>query len=143
LGGANSTTGISLNDAIELAGGTPQPTPDPDPDPTDDPDPDPTDTPDPGGVVCSATYRTTGDWGSGFQGEIVVTAHEPITSWTLTLDLGEATTNNLWSGRLLGNGPYTVANESWNGHLSAGGSATVGFIGNGSQPTSVLVGCAR
>ncbi|MFD2840860.1 cellulase family glycosylhydrolase [Populibacterium corticicola] len=143
LGGANSTTGISLNDAIELAGGTPQPTPDPDPDPTDDPDPDPTDTPDPGGVVCSATYRTTGDWGSGFQGEIVVTAHEPITSWTLTLDLGEATTNNLWSGRLLGNGPYTVANESWNGHLSAGGSATVGFIGNGSPPTSVSVGCAR
>ncbi|MFD2840861.1 glycoside hydrolase family 6 protein [Populibacterium corticicola] len=153
---ANAYPVITSADALPFPGGEgpgetpdpdptdepdPDPTDEPDPDPTDEPDPDPTDTPDPGDAVCSAAYRTTGDWGAGFQGEIVVTAHEPITSWTLNFDLGGATTTNLWGGQLLGSGPYTVSNESWNGYLSADGTTTIGFIGNGAAPSSVAVSC--
>jgi hypothetical protein len=119
----------------------PEPTDTPDPDPTDSPDPDPTDEPGPGDAACTAVYRTAGDWGSGFQGEITVTAHESITSWSLNVDLGGAGIANAWGGQVSGNGPYTVTNEAWNGWLGAGQSTTVGFIGTGGAPGGASVTC--
>jgi len=92
-------------------------------------------------AACTASYATHGNWGSGFQGGINVTASKPITSWTLTFNLGGATINNIWGEQATGSGTYTVKSESWNGTLSTGQSATVGFIGNGSAPSAVSVTC--
>lgn len=105
---------------------------------TTTPVPTPTTT---GTSKCTATYRTTGSWPGGFQGELIVTANQPITAWSVGLNLGSATTNNLWGGVLSGTGPYTVTNQSWNGTLGTNGSATVGFIGNGNAPSSVTTSC--
>lgn len=123
---------------------TPTPTPtstSPDPSPTSSsPTATPT-SPTPSGV-CSAVYSTTGNWGSGFQGQIVVTASAPVSSWTVKFSLGGATTNNLWGGVLSGSAAqYTVTNQAWNGSLGTGQTSTLGFVANGSAPSSVSVSC--
>lgn len=68
-------------------------------------------------------------------------ANEAITSWTVELTLPGASTNNLWGGKLSGTGPYTISNEAWNGSLASGGTATVGFIGNGNLSGDPTVSC--
>lgn len=123
---------------------TPDPTPTtttPEPTPTTtSPEPTPTSTAPTG--ACSAAYSTTGNWGAGFQGQIAVTANSAITSWNLSFNLGGATTNNVWGGKLSGTASsYTISNEAWNGGLGVNQTATVGFIGNGSAPASVSISC--
>lgn len=116
-------------------------------DPTDPPTTtDPTDPPTtttPGTETCSAAFSTTGNWGSGFQGQIVVTAQQAISSWTLTFNLSGATTSNAWGGKLSGtSAQYLVTNEAWNGALSKGQTATVGFVANGTAPSNVSITCS-
>ncbi len=91
--------------------------------------------------ACAATYNTAGNWGSGFQGNINVTATKPVTSWTLTFTMPNATINNIWGGKATGTNTITVTNEAWNGTLSTGQTATVGFIGNGTAPTNLTITC--
>ncbi|MGK5685278.1 cellulose binding domain-containing protein [Actinoplanes sp. URMC 104] len=100
------------------------------------------------GRSCTATYKLTGSWSGGFQGEVTVTntGSTPTTAWTVgwTLAAGQSVTQ-LWGGALTQTGTAVgVRNASWNGALAAGASTTFGFLGSssGSNPVPSPVTCA-
>ncbi|MGR6923506.1 cellulose binding domain-containing protein [[Actinomadura] parvosata] len=97
--------------------------------------------PPPGG--CTATYKSTGQWQGGFQGEVTVTntGSTPRSSWTVawTFADGQQITQ-LWGGTLSASGSsVTVRNATWNGSLAPGASTTFGFLaswnGTNTAPT--------
>ncbi|NYI04608.1 cellulose binding domain-containing protein [Allostreptomyces psammosilenae] len=90
--------------------------------------------------TCGVRYRTVDDWGSGFQGEIVVhnTGTAALTGWTLafTFTAGQTITQ-MWGGTPAQNGgAVSVTPVAWTSTIPAGGSVTVGFIAGrgGSNP---------
>jgi endoglucanase len=87
---------------------------------------------------CSATYQTTSTWGGGFQGQVTISAgSSAINGWTVTWTLSSGQTiSQVWNGELTTSGSaVTVRNVSWNGSLSAGGTAQFGFLANGTATT--------
>ena len=88
--------------------------------------------------ACSATVKATSTWQGGWQGEITVTAGSAaINGWTVTGTL--AGISQLWNGTLTTSGStITVKNLDWNGSLAAGGTATFGFLANGTASTPAL-----
>ncbi|WP_045748374.1 endo-1,4-beta-xylanase [Actinoplanes rectilineatus] len=88
----------------------------------------------PGTSGCAVTYRVTGSWTGGFQGEVKVanTGTTAWTGWTLTWAFtGGQTVTQLWNGTVAQSGTaVTVTNTSWNGAVAGGGSATAGFLGS-------------
>ncbi|SFC94049.1 cellulose binding domain-containing protein, partial [Streptomyces aidingensis] len=83
--------------------------------------------------TCGVDYRVAGDWGSGFQGEIVIrnTAATALTGWTLdfAFPAGQRVTN-MWGGTPAQNGnTVSVTPADWTRTIPAGGSVTLGFIG--------------
>jgi endoglucanase len=98
--------------------------------------------PNPGGG-CSAALLITGNWGTGFQGEVRVTntGTTPITRWTVTWTLASGRSiQNLWNGVQSGN---TVSNAPHNGALAPGNTATFGFVANGNETGGITInGCA-
>lgn len=94
--------------------------------------PSPTSTPLPGGV--RVVFARTGAWNGGYNAELRITnaAAATVNGWTLEFDLADRI-DALWNGRLL-SGSAThrvVANESWNGTLAPGATATVGLTASG------------
>jgi len=90
-------------------------------------------TPAPAGSV-RIVFTRTGAWDGGYNADLRITntAATAVNGWTLELDLADRI-DALWNGRLL-SGTSThrvVANESWNGTLAPGASATVGFTATG------------
>ncbi|MEV4639736.1 lytic polysaccharide monooxygenase [Actinoplanes sp. NPDC049548] len=107
------------------------------PPPTDPTDPT---TPPPGDGGCSAMYSTTGGWGGGFQGEIMVHAGSTaVAGWTVSWRFpGDQTISQVWNGRYAATGStVTVRNETYNGSIAANGHATFGFLGSGTAPTAL------
>jgi chitin-binding protein len=103
-----------------------------------------TSTPDPGtptpGLSCTATYRGTGSWNGGYQGEMQVTNTGTIalSGWTVhwTASTGEKVTS-LWGGTpSQTGGDVTVKNAGWNGSLAPGASTTFGFTATSSGTTA-------
>jgi cellulase/cellobiase CelA1 len=85
-------------------------------------------------------------WSGGFQASVTVTAgSSAITGWTVafTLPAGEAVTN-LWGGTESASGQSVkVANASYDGALSAGGTTSFGFTASDTAtPTTPSVTCA-
>ncbi len=82
--------------------------------------------------ACSVGYRVVGDWGSGFQGEIVVrnTGTAAIDDWTLGFRFtGGQTISSMWGGPYTQSGDtVSVTPASWTRTIPAGGSVTVGFL---------------
>ncbi|MBT8223918.1 MAG: endo-1,4-beta-xylanase [Dactylosporangium sp.] len=99
----------------------------------------------PTGTGCSATLRVVNAWNSGWQGDVTVqnTGTSSISGWTVTMVLGTGQTiSSLWNGSSSGtSGTITVTNLSWNGNLSASGSAVFGFVANGSSSPAPAVSC--
>jgi endo-1,4-beta-xylanase len=96
--------------------------------------------PSPGTSSCAVTYRVTGSWPGGFQGDVKIanTGASAISSWKLawTFTAGQ-TISQLWNGSVAQSGTaVTVTNASWNGSIAAGGSQSVGFLASwtGSNP---------
>jgi hypothetical protein len=92
-----------------------------------------------GGSTCTATYRTTGSWGGGFQGEVSVTntGTTTIAGWTVVLSIASGRTiNNLWNGVLSGN---TVVNANYNGALVPAASTSFGFVANGDVNGAITI----
>lgn len=113
---------------------TPTPTPTPTVTPTATPTPTVTPTPTPTGAAgCTARYAKNGEWGSGFSGEVRVTAGTAaITGWrvSLTWPDGQRVTN-VWNAGATSSGSVTTAsNLSYNGSLAAGATTTFGFNGS-------------
>jgi endoglucanase len=98
----------------------------------------------PVGGACSATFRVTGSWQGGFQGEVTVTAGAAaITGWAVSWSLasGQSVTQ-AWNGTLSTAGStVTVRNVSWNGALAPRGTAQFGFLANGAATTPAVT-CA-
>ncbi|GIF74953.1 cellulose-binding domain-containing protein [Asanoa siamensis] len=125
----------------------PDPTAGPTSSPTATPTAGPTATPTttPGG--CTATYRTTGSWSGGFQGEVTVrnTGPTPTSTWTVTWPYpnGQRITQ-LWGGDHTQQGAtVTVRNTSWNGTLTPNATTTFGFLASGTAATPSTVTCQR
>lgn len=101
------------------------------------------------GTGCTATYSQVGSsWPGGFQGQVTVAngGSTPTSGWTVTLTFsaGQRITQ-IWNARTTQTaGPYTITNESHNGALAPGGTATFGFLGswNGTNPAPAAT-CAR
>jgi endo-1,4-beta-xylanase len=97
------------------------------------------------GTGCTATYRVTGQWNGGYQGEVTVRndSSATLSGWTVkwTLASGQ-TVNNVWNGTLTTSGQnVSVRNASYNGSVAAGGTTTFGFLGSstGSNPVPTAV----
>ncbi|MEV6637430.1 cellulose binding domain-containing protein [Actinoplanes sp. NPDC051470] len=91
--------------------------------------------------ACTASYAVTGSWTGAFQAAVTVTAgSSPITGWTVRLTYpGAQTIQQSWNATVTTSGSVvTAANASYNGALPAGGTASFGFIGNGSSTTPTV-----
>jgi len=92
-------------------------------------------TPPPAGA-CSAAIRVVGNWGSGWQGNVDVTAgSRALTGWTLTWTWpGGQAISSSWNAQVTTSGSTVTARDAgWNGAVAAGQtrSAAWGFIGSG------------
>jgi hypothetical protein len=126
---------------------TPSPTPttpSPSPTPTT-PSPTPTPTQTSTGGACTGTYSIVSSWDGGFQGQVVVTntGSTTLDNWQLGWTFpGDQVINDLWNGGYTQSGTnVTVTNESYNGDLAPGATATVGFTATGSSGSPSSVTC--
>ncbi|BCY07085.1 endo-1,4-beta-xylanase [Actinoplanes sp. L3-i22] len=93
-----------------------------------------------GAGSCAVTYRVTGSWPGGFQGDVKIanTGTSAIANWKLAWTFpGGQTISQLWNGSVVQSGSaVTVTGAAWNATIAAGGSASVGFLGSwtGSNP---------
>lgn len=76
-------------------------------------------------------YKVVSDWGSSFQGEIVVTnkSSQTINGWTLTCNYNSQITN-AWGAEFVSQtgSKVTFKNASWDPQLAPGASVTINFI---------------
>jgi endo-1,4-beta-xylanase len=95
----------------------------------------------PGTGSCTATYRTTQQWGDRFNGEVTVMAGSAaITSWTATVTVtAPQKVSTTWSGTPSwdSSGNVMTMKPNGNGNLAAGASTTFGFtvMANGQWAT--------
>ena len=77
-------------------------------------------------------YMTTSDWGTGFNGQIVIrnTSSSSIRDWRLTFQF-DRTLISMWDGKVISrNGnSFVVGSAGWNNEIAAGGSVTIGLGG--------------
>ncbi|WP_411099618.1 glycoside hydrolase family 6 protein [Streptomyces sp. x-45] len=81
-------------------------------------------------AACTVDYKVQNDWGSGFTAAVTVTNNGAATSnWSLGWSYaGSQKVTNSWNAKVSQSGAaVTAANESYNGTLSTGGSASFGF----------------
>ena len=125
----------------QLMGGTPVNTPTPAATHTPAPTPTPEDTPTPApptptpssGFPLSTSFSVSNDWGSGYQGAIILTNEttQATSSWVCEFDLPQAhSISSLWNGEHTANGRHvTVTNPAWwgGGVISPGAAWEIGF----------------
>lgn len=120
---------------LDVGGASPSPSPSPvvSPSPAPSPvvSPSPAPSPSPSAGAVTFGFRSTNNWGSGFEGEITVRngGTVALTEWTLEFDL-DASIGSLWNGTVVsrtGN-RYVVRPASWQGRLEPGGTASFGFV---------------
>ncbi|GAB4002171.1 hypothetical protein GCM10029992_39660 [Glycomyces albus] len=104
--------------------------------PTDSETPTDDDTTPPTGD-CSAEIEVVNDWGSGWQGNVSITAGQSaVNGWTLTWDWpsGQSISSS-WNADITTSGSTVTAGDvGWNAGVSAGQTREVfGFIGSGSS----------
>jgi lysophospholipase L1-like esterase len=99
-----------------------------------------TTSPSPGGA-CTATYRMTGEWTGGFQGEVSVRngTSAPASKWTATFSFAAGQRiSQAWNATAAQEeAVVTARNADWNGTLGAGASATFGFLASGGATGAV------
>ncbi|WP_328557859.1 cellulase family glycosylhydrolase [Streptomyces sp. NBC_00358] len=84
-----------------------------------------------GSTGCTATYKVSSDWGSGFNADITVTNTGSATtkSWQVTWDWpGSQTVSSMWNASYSQTGKtVTARNADHNGAIAPGASAGFGF----------------
>ncbi|MCX4385894.1 lytic polysaccharide monooxygenase [Micromonospora peucetia] len=118
---------------------TPPPTTPP---PTTPPPTTPPPTTPPPAGACTATYRVTGQWNGGFQGEVQVSAGGgAIRGWSVTWTYADGQQiTSAWNATVTTSGTrVTAGNAAYNGSLGAGASTTFGFVGSFSGNNTVPV----
>ncbi|TQM78337.1 endo-1,4-beta-xylanase [Saccharothrix saharensis] len=90
-----------------------------------------TTTPQPGTGSCTATYRTSQQWGDRFNGEVTIRAgSSAITSWTATVTVtSPQKVSATWNGTPSwdSSGNVMTMKPNGNGNLAAGAGTTFGF----------------
>ncbi|MFI9011184.1 cellulose binding domain-containing protein, partial [Actinosynnema sp. NPDC053489] len=100
----------------------------------------------PGTGSCTATYRTTQQWGDRFNGEVTIRAGaSAISSWTATVTVrSPQKVSSTWNGTPSwdSTGNVMTMKPAGNGNLAAGAATTFGFtvMANG-QWASPTVTC--
>ena len=82
---------------------------------------------------CNFEFQKTADWGSGFNGEIIITntSKETIENWAISFDFKHQIAN-FWSADLVlheGNS-YVIKNKGWNADIAPGANVIIGFEGS-------------
>ncbi len=89
----------------------------------------------------NVVYKVTGDWGTGFQGEIKIVneSEQAIEGWKLNFK-GNFDVLNYWNCELTENadGTYTLSHTSWQNSISAGGEYVIGFVGSKTDDEMVI-----
>ncbi|MFI7869927.1 glycoside hydrolase family 6 protein [Streptomyces salinarius] len=91
-------------------------------------------------AACTVDYQVQNDWGSGFTAAVTVTNNGAATSsWSLGWTYaGSQKVTNSWNAKVSQSGAAVIAtNESYNGTLSTGGSASFGFQGTYSGSNAI------
>ncbi|MCD9877202.1 glycoside hydrolase family 6 protein [Streptomyces guryensis] len=84
-------------------------------------------------VPCTVDYKVQNDWGSGFTAAVTVTNNTAAkSSWAVKWSYaGNQKVTSFWNAKLTQSGTaVTAANETYNGQLATGGSASFGFQGS-------------
>lgn len=85
------------------------------------------------------SYKLTGDWGSGFQAEIIVTnkSNKTYNGWTLNCNFNSKI-DSLWGADLVSQSgsKVTIKNPSWSTSFAPGASVSIGFIATGSDKSA-------
>ncbi|WP_285552822.1 cellulose binding domain-containing protein [Actinoplanes regularis] len=97
--------------------------------------------------ACTATYRVTSQWTGGFQGEVTVSngSSSASSGWTATFTFaGGQTVTQAWNATVTQAGAtVTARNAEWNGRITAGGTATFGFLasspGTNTNPAATCI----
>lgn len=100
----------------------------------------PATTPTPQSASCSVEYTVTNQWEGEFQADIVLTVLDaPVTSWALTWTYADGqTVGQVWNATATQtSGAVTMAAVEHNAALSAGASATFGFIATWQEENTV------
>ncbi|MET0494566.1 MAG: cellulose binding domain-containing protein [Actinoplanes sp.] len=128
---------------------TPSPSVSPTPSPSVSPTPSPSvsPSPPPAGSGCAATYRITGSWGGGFQGEVTVKNNGTAATrnWSVgwTYPAGQTVTQ-IWGGTGGQTGTaVTVRDAGYNAAVAPGATTTFGFLASttGTNPVPAPVSC--
>ncbi|MEE4542271.1 glycosyl hydrolase [Streptomyces sp. V4-01] len=85
-----------------------------------------------GSGACTASYRTTSDWGNGFTVDVTVKAGaRALTGWKVTWTFaGNQKVTNAWNAAATQSGAaVTATNMGYNGSLPAAGTTSFGFQG--------------
>ncbi|MEV5312080.1 glycoside hydrolase family 6 protein [Streptomyces sp. NPDC052610] len=91
-------------------------------------------------VPCTVDYKVQNQWDTGFTASVTVTNNGAAKSgWSLKWSYaGNQKVTNAWNAKVTQSGTaVTAANESYNGQLATGGSATFGFQGTYSGTNAV------
>jgi chitinase len=76
-------------------------------------------------------FQVTNDWGSGFQGQIVIHNNRPsnIVNWKLDFDFAHAI-SSIWNAQLVSHtgNHYTLTNAGYNSTIAPGATVTIGFV---------------
>src|SRR6185312_15494041 len=85
--------------------------------------------------ATSATVATSSDWGTGYCANVTVSnaGSSPTTSWTVVINLNQATVSSLWSASQTTSGStLTVTPLSYNAAIAPGSSVSFGYCANAS-----------
>ena len=91
-------------------------------------------------VPCTVDYKVQNDWGTGFTAAVTVTNNSAAKSgWAVKWSYaGNQKVTNYWHTKLTQSGSaVTAANETYNGSLATGGSASFGFQGSYSGSNAI------
>jgi O-glycosyl hydrolase len=85
------------------------------------------------GATCTVTYSTTSQWTGGFTADVTIAndGSSAINGWTLAFTFpGDQEITDAWNGVASQSGEsVSIANESYNATIAAGGSTSLGFQG--------------
>ncbi len=80
----------------------------------------------------NVSFKKTGEWAYGFNGEIVIAnaGNENIVNWTIEFDYADEITN-IWNAAIVSHegNHYVVTNANWNSTIWANGNVSFGFSG--------------
>ena len=84
------------------------------------------------GTVGTLAFAVTTDWGSGFNGDLIVknTSAGALSNWRATFDFA-GQIGSIWNGSIESHvgTRYVIKPAAWNDSIPAGGAVTVGFGG--------------